>query len=109
MDESVEPQAGSVSPFVCATCGRAAAIRSTGWVYFMTGCAGSVETGVYCPNCVEREFRKPAPPSNTQVIECIECARLWDVPTERWRVYVTDDDPPKAIPYCPACSAEEFG
>ena len=67
------------------------------------------ETGVYCPNCVEREFRKPAPPNSTQVTECIECARPWEVPTEHWRVYLTDDDPPEAVSYCPACAAEEFG
>jgi hypothetical protein len=30
------------------------------------------------------------------------------VPRERWRVYLTDDDPPEAVAYCPACAASEF-
>ena len=109
MDEPVEPQAGSASPFVCATCGCVAAIRSAGWVHYMTGGDSSVEAGVYCLSCVEREFRKPVFPESIGAIECIECARRWDVSTERWRMYLTDDDPPETVPYCPDCAAEEFG
>jgi hypothetical protein len=52
---------------------------------------------------------EPAPPHDTQVIECIECARQWDVPTERWRIYLTDDEPRAPIAYCPDCAAEQFG
>ena len=51
---------------------------------------------------------EPAPHSRTQVIECIECARWWEDLTERWRVYLTDDDPPEPVAYCPACAASEF-
>lgn len=51
---------------------------------------------------------EPALPNSTQVIECIECARPWDAPTERWRVYLTDDDPAETVAYCPDCAAEEF-
>ena len=109
MDEPVEPQAGSASPVLCATCGCAAGLRSTGWVHYMSGGDRSVEAGVYCPNCADGEFRKQAPANGPQVIECVECARPWDVATERWRVYLTDDDPPEAVPYCPDCAAEEFG
>ena len=49
---------------------------------------------------------EPVRPESTQVIECIECARAWDVPTERWRVYLTDDDPPDPVFYCPDCARE---
>jgi hypothetical protein len=31
-----------------------------------------------------------------------------DAPTERWRVYLTDDDPPEAVSYCPDCAEDEF-
>jgi hypothetical protein len=39
---------------------------------------------------------------------CEECGRRWDDPTERWRVYFTDDDPPEPASYCPECSRREF-
>jgi hypothetical protein len=42
-------------------------------------------------------------------LRCIECHRFWQVPSERWRVYLTDDDPPKAVAYCPHCAEREFG
>ena len=35
-------------------------------------------------------------PQTTQVLECVECCRQWQVPEERWRIYLTDDDPPEA-------------
>ena len=41
-------------------------------------------------------------------ISCEECGRRWLDPSERWRVYVTDDDPAVPIPYCPHCAAREF-
>lgn len=44
----------------------------------------------------------------THTLECIECGRLWRDRSERWRMYVTDDDPPEAVPYCQACAAREF-
>jgi hypothetical protein len=52
---------------------------------------------------------EPAPAHSTQVIECIECTRSWDVQTERWRVYLTDDEPPEPVAYCPDCAADQFG
>ncbi len=52
---------------------------------------------------------EPVAAQSTQLIECIECHRPWQVPTERWRVYVTDDDPPVAVPYCADCAEREFG
>jgi hypothetical protein len=48
-------------------------------------------------------------PQKTNVLECIECRRQWQVPSERWRVYLTDDDPAEAVAYCPDCAEREFG
>jgi hypothetical protein len=44
----------------------------------------------------------------TEPLVCIECRRLWLDPTEKWRVYNTDDDPPEGVPYCNYCAAREF-
>jgi hypothetical protein len=43
-----------------------------------------------------------------KVLACIECGRLWRDPSERWRMYVTDDEPPEAVPYCQSCASREF-
>lgn len=40
---------------------------------------------------------------------CIECRRPWLVASERWRLLMTDDDPPEAVAYCPECGRREFG
>jgi hypothetical protein len=42
-------------------------------------------------------------------IVCIECCRPWLDDSERWRMKVTDDELPEAVPYCPGCAAREFG
>jgi hypothetical protein len=42
-------------------------------------------------------------------IRCEECQRPWHDPLERWRMYLTDDPDPYAVPYCPVCAAREFG
>jgi hypothetical protein len=42
-------------------------------------------------------------------LECIECGRPWSHAAERWRMYITDDDPPEAVPYCQRCASREFG
>jgi hypothetical protein len=52
---------------------------------------------------------EPTSPQTTQVLECVECCRRWRVPSERWRVYVTDDDPPELVAYCRVCAEREFG
>ena len=59
---------------------------------------------------LERRQRmaEPTSPQKTQLIACIECCRQWQVPSERWRVYLTEEDPPEAVAYCPACAAREF-
>jgi hypothetical protein len=42
------------------------------------------------------------------VLVCIECERPWTDAGERWRVYLTDDLAPRAIPYCADCAHREF-
>lgn len=39
---------------------------------------------------------------------CQECRRPWLDARERWRLYLTDEEPIEAIPYCPACASREF-
>ena len=39
---------------------------------------------------------------------CVECGRNWIGPVERWLVYLTDDDPPAPVTYCPDCAGREF-
>ncbi len=42
-------------------------------------------------------------------LRCIECLRSWTIPSERWRLKLTDDATPEAVPYCPECATREFG
>jgi hypothetical protein len=42
-------------------------------------------------------------------LRCVECNRRWDEATERWRSYLTCDEPPEACTYCPDCARREFG
>ena len=37
-------------------------------------------------------------------LACVECGREWEGPVERWRVYLTEDDPPQPVTYCQACA-----
>ena len=39
---------------------------------------------------------------------CMECDRAWLHPSERWRLYLTEDDPPRPVLYCPDCAEREF-
>jgi len=39
---------------------------------------------------------------------CQECRCSWLDPRERWRLYVTDDEQPELVPYCPYCATNEF-
>jgi ribosomal protein L44E len=41
-------------------------------------------------------------------LRCVECGRRWDDPSDPWRVYLTDDDPPESATYCPGCAHQEF-
>jgi len=45
----------------------------------------------------------------THVLTCIECGAAWLDSSERWRLYLTSDEPPEAVPYCPDCNEREFG
>ena len=40
---------------------------------------------------------------------CAECGMPWQVAWELWRAFLTDDEPPKVVFYCPACAEAEFG
>jgi hypothetical protein len=42
--------------------------------------------------------------------QCAEC-RWISLPEDeiRWQAYLTDDEPPEAILYCPDCAEHEFG
>jgi hypothetical protein len=44
----------------------------------------------------------------TYELVCVECRRRWTEPAERWRTYLTDDEPPETATYCPDCAAREF-
>jgi hypothetical protein len=44
----------------------------------------------------------------TNALVCVECLRAWTEPKERWRTYLTDDQPPETATYCPDCAAREF-
>ena len=41
-------------------------------------------------------------------LTCLECEREWTDPAERWRIYLTSDEPPEAVLYCAACASFEF-
>jgi hypothetical protein len=40
---------------------------------------------------------------------CEECGLPWEDLAERWRIYLTDEDPPQAFTYCRDCAQREFG
>ena len=42
-------------------------------------------------------------------VRCIECQRLWVLPAERWRIYLTNEKEPAPVAYCPDCAEREFG
>jgi hypothetical protein len=40
---------------------------------------------------------------------CAECEAAWlPADEERWAAYLTDDDPPEVVFYCPGCTTREF-
>lgn len=57
----------------------------------------------------EERMAEPPYPLVAHELACIECGRLWFVASERWRLLVTEDDPPEAVAYCPDCAQREFG
>jgi hypothetical protein len=41
---------------------------------------------------------------------CAECESAWlPADEERWAAYLTDDEPPDVVFYCPVCAECEFG
>jgi hypothetical protein len=52
---------------------------------------------------------EPTSQQTRHTLECIECERDWTVLSERWRLYLTDDDPADAVAYCAVCAQREFG
>lgn len=57
---------------------------------------------------LENGMAEPVHPLVEDLV-CVECGRVWVGPVELWRVYLTDDDPPKPVTYCPDCAEDEFG
>ena len=42
--------------------------------------------------------------------QCAVCERFWwPLSEERWRAYLTNDEPPEFDFYCPACAERELG
>jgi Zn finger protein HypA/HybF involved in hydrogenase expression len=43
-------------------------------------------------------------------LRCAECFAAWsDDPEARFRGYLTDDEPPDVVLFCPECAETEFG
>jgi hypothetical protein len=41
---------------------------------------------------------------------CAECEANWlPADEERWQAWLTDDEPPELVFYCPDCAEREFG
>jgi hypothetical protein len=45
----------------------------------------------------------------TLPLHCLECRRPWVEATERWRIYLSGEDPSQPLTYCPECAQREFG
>ena len=43
----------------------------------------------------------------TGMLRCCKCGMVTR-DTRSWRAYLTDDEPPQAVVYCPACASREF-
>jgi hypothetical protein len=43
------------------------------------------------------------------VLRCAECEAAWlPADEERWEAYLTDDEPPEVVFYCPGRAEREF-
>ena len=42
------------------------------------------------------------------VPECVECGRAWLNPRNRWRAYLTDDEPAQVAFFCARCAERKF-
>ena len=45
---------------------------------------------------------------STTPLRCLECGQRWIEETERWRVYLSHEEPPQTLTYCPDCARREF-
>jgi hypothetical protein len=55
-------------------------------------------------------LRRVSTESVALIPECAECDQRWlPADAERWAAYLTDDEPPELVFYCPACAEREFG
>jgi uncharacterized protein with PIN domain len=44
------------------------------------------------------------------ILQCAECERPWlPVDAEQWSAYLTEDEPPEVVFFCPDCAEREFG
>ena len=41
-------------------------------------------------------------------LRCLECDRSWIEVSERWRVYLSNEEPQQPLTYCPDCARREF-
>ena len=41
-------------------------------------------------------------------VRCLECGRSWLEASERWRTYISGENPPQPLTYCPGCAQREF-
>jgi len=41
-------------------------------------------------------------------VRCLECGRSWLDVWERWRIYLSSENPPQPLAYCPDCAQREF-
>ena len=48
------------------------------------------------------------PTITTNPVRCLECGMRWIETSERWRTYLSDEDPPRPLTYCPDCARREF-
>ena len=45
---------------------------------------------------------------SVEPVHCLECGREWVEASERWRMYLSGENPPHPLTYCPACARREF-
>jgi hypothetical protein len=41
-------------------------------------------------------------------VRCLECGRFWIETSEHWRMYLSAEEPPRPLTYCPDCARREF-
>jgi hypothetical protein len=44
-----------------------------------------------------------------RTLVCEECGATADERAAGWRIYLTAEDPPEPLVYCPQCAEREFG